>query len=1007
MKLNKLLERQLSKFLPESLRQTDELKTFINAINDSYNAYDRDHELAERAFRLSEEEYREINKQLNTELLEKEASIKAINEALNGSFDTSEKNGGGGLLHIASFLQKHIEALSETERKLQEQKIFYERILNEIPADIAILDKEQRYLFINPNAIRDDATRQWIVGKTDAEYAAYKNRPYDFTNARAKNFEEVLYTGKKKEIEEKIITAKGQAEYHWRVLSPVFDKNGNLDIIIAYGINITERKNIEEQIRLSETKYRSIFNNSLALICTHNIEGRIIDINSAAVTMLGYDISEIKGSLLQNLIPPSKRAEFEHNYINEIKKNGKASGIMIAISKTGKRIYLLYQNYLVTEDTPEPYVIGFSQDITQRIEAEQALKISEEKYRNIIANMNLGLLEVDNNEVIVYANNSFCEMSGYETDELLGKNALSVLVRGENIDNGKVIGERRQLGLSDAYELKVKDKRGLVKWWLISGAPTYDNNGHVKGSIGIHLDITLQKTLEEDLRRAKSEAEHSAKAKEIFLANISHEIRTPMNAILGIGGLLAKTDLQHQQKAYLGNILTAANNLLVIINDLLDFTKIESGKMTLECIGFHLNDVMTNAVQILRHKAEEKGLLISFKPDTAIAPILLGDPYRINQVIMNLLSNSVKFTEAGSIHVGIALISATAKTQEIEFTVADTGIGMAKGFISHLFDKFSQEDESVTRRYGGTGLGMSIIKQLVELMGGKLNVNSEKHKGTVISFSLKLFIGNQADIPQTKNGTIDTKVLKDKTILLAEDNELNRLLATAILSNHGAEVKEAENGAIAIEMLKYEEFDLILMDVQMPVKDGLDTTRHIRSHISADIPIIAMTANAMKTQEEQCIAAGMNDFISKPFNEQGLLHMVGKWLGRDTSNSTGQKIQQSQQVPLFDLSKLKSISRGSDEFVTSMVKLFIEKTPPVLQQISEACANQDVVALTELAHRLKTSVKIMSIPSVDNDIAQLEALQTNPLSHTAIQAHVSHLNGVINEAIKQLERLQN
>lgn len=1005
MKLNKLLERQLSKFVPESLRQSDDLKTFINAINDSYNAYDRDHELAERAFRFSEEEYREINKQLNAELKEKEESIRTINEALKGAFEQSGENEAGSLLHISSVLQKHIQALSETERKLQEQKIFYERILNEIPADIAILDKNHRYLFINPNAIKDHSTRQWIIGKTDAEYAAYKNRPYDTTSMRHKNFEEVLLSGKKKEIEEKIVTATGHTEYHWRVLSPVFGKNGEIDIVIAYGINITERKKIEEQIRLSETKYRSIFNNSLALICTHDLDGRIIDINSAALSMLDYDINELKGSMIQNLIPTSKRADFEHSYLNEIQANGKASGIMIAISKTGKRIYLLYQNYLVTEDTPTPYVIGFSQDITQRVEAEQALKISEEKYRNIIANMHLGLLEVDDQEVIVYANNSFCEMSGYDADEILGKNALSVLVKGENIENGKEIAERRQKGLSDAYELKVKDKRGMVKWWLISGAPTYDNAGNVKGSIGIHLDITLQKTLEEDLRRAKSEAEHSAKAKEIFLANISHEIRTPMNAILGLGGLLAKTELQHQQKAYLENILTAANNLLVIINDLLDFTKIESGKMTLECIGFHLNDVILNAVQILRHKAEEKGLLINFKPDSSIAPILLGDPYRINQVIMNLLGNSVKFTETGHIQVAVTLISATKQTQEIEFSVADTGIGMTKGFIAHLFDKFSQEDESVTRKYGGTGLGMSIIKQLVELMGGKLTVKSEKNKGTAISFSLKLFVGTPADVPQTKNNNVDTQVLKGKTILLTEDNELNRLLATAILSDHGAVVQEAENGAIAIEMLEKQDYDLILMDVQMPVKDGLETTRHIRSHINVNIPIIAMTANAMKTQEEQCIAAGMNDFLSKPFNEYGLLHMVGKWLGRDTSQSLSTKKIHATPTPLFDLAKLKAISRGSDEFVNNMVNLFVEKTPPILVQLEEAWTRQDHVTIAELAHRLKTSINIMNIPSVDDDIAQLEVLHIKSLDEGTILLHVTHLKNVVYEAITQLQQL--
>ncbi len=1008
MKLNKLLERQLNKFLPADCRDKQELAAFINAVNDSYNAFDRDLELSERAFRISEEEYRDLNTRLSDEMAEKEASIAALRDTLNPLQNTVHEDSlSSDILQMATSLQKHISEMSESEQKLMRQKMFYERILNEIPADIAILDKNKTYLFVNPNAIKNPDIRQWIIGKTDDEYAAYRGRPVTATDMRAQAFAEAVSSKKKLEQEERIVTKDGSVEYHLRVLSPVFDERGELDIMIIYGVNITERKKIEEQIKRSEARFKSIFNNSLALICTHDLHGIIIDVNTASSDILGYTEAELIGAPLFKILPRERQAEFQSVYMGELLKNGKASGIMLANNKAGDRIYLLYQNYLVTDQGTEPYVIGFAQDVTQRMTMEKALKKSEEKYRNIIANMNLGLMEVDNFETIVYANNSFCEMSGYDLDEVIGKNPIQMFLKGENQEHGENVIERRKNGLSDAYEIKVKDKRGNLKWWLVSGAPSYDNTGALKGTIGIHLDITHQKMLEEELRQAKSDAEHSAHAKEIFLANMSHEIRTPMNAILGISGLLSKSSLQPQQRAFLNNIQTASNNLLVIINDLLDFSKIESGKLTLERIGFHLNVVIDNAVQILRHRAEEKGILLQYDRDISVAPVLLGDPYRINQILMNLLSNSIKFTENGKVTISCKVLHNSTQRQEIRFTVSDTGIGMSADFITHLFDKFSQEDESITRRYGGTGLGMSIIKQLVELMGGTIHVSSEKNKGTTISFNLRFDCGKDTDIPQTRYGNTDTQILKGKHILLVEDNELNRVLATAILTDYGAEVTEAENGSIAIDLMLKDSFDLVLMDVQMPVKDGIEATRYIRSYINSSVPIIALTANAQKQQEEQCLNAGMNDFISKPFTETRLVQLTGKWLGRDASatlNISSEKEDETDTAPV-NLSKLHDIARGEDAFVTKMTELFLEKTPPLLEQLEKADNNGDLEAVAFLAHRIKTSVGIMGIPNLEQCLEELDNMKDVPISKELISTYVKRIISNVQRAITHLRTL--
>ncbi len=1005
MKLNKLLEKQVRKFLPDDLAEGEKMQLFLNAVNDSYNAYERDMSLAGRALKKSKEECDATNNKLNSQISQNKASIDKLKEAIGAAGEDilAKDSGAGELLQIAEYLKKNIGILRGTEKKVHDQKLFYEQILNRIPADIAIMDKDHRYLFVNPQAIKDPALREWVIGKTDEEYMSYRNRPLSDSIERRKYFDATLKAGTQTEWEEKIVTPDGGIVYQLRVLYPVFDERGELDIMVIYGVNITERKKAEEKTKLSEARYKSIFNNGQALICTHDMNGILIDVNNASMAAFGYGEEELKGAPLAMLLPADKRADFENSYMKEITEKGKASGIMVALNRQGKKIYLLYQNYLVTGETEEPYVIGFSQDITPRIEAERAMKISEEKYRSIIANMNLGLVEVDNDEHIVYANNSFCEMSGYDADELIGKKPWAVFFIEERDSNSEEVAKRRKEGQSDAYELKVKNKKGESKWWLISGAPSYDNNGNLKGSIGIHLDITLQKNLERDLRKAKSDTERSAHAKEVFLANMSHEIRTPMNAILGIGRLLGKTTLEGQQQLYLATIQDAANNLLVLINDLLDFSKIEAGKVSLEHIGFELNAVLQNAVQVQRYKAEEKGLSLSYRASPDIVAVLKGDPYRINQVLMNLLSNSIKFTEKGEVKIECSLVEDDGDRQTIQFKVTDTGIGINKDFVAHLFDKFTQEDESVTRKFGGTGLGMSICKQLIDLMGGEIKVESKKNTGTSISFILRFPKGSAEDLPDRQQIDVDTQVLKGKRILLVEDNETNRLLANTILSYFGAQVTEAEDGSVAIKKLENGVYDLVLMDVMMPVKDGLEATRYIRKRIDSNIPIIAMTANAMKKEEERCIKAGMNDFISKPYDEHKLVQLVAQWLGREVKIQSYTKPRPAEAGPLFSLDKIQSIAREDKGFIKRMLELFIETTPQAVVEMQAAYEKNDLATVSALAHRTKPSIHNLYIHSLTDDIKALEHQAGIPADQ--LQRHLDRLKSVTDEVVSQLKAI--
>ncbi|WP_133272208.1 PAS domain-containing protein [Hymenobacter radiodurans] len=374
---------------------------------------------------------------------------------------------------------------------------------------------------------------------------------------------------------------------------------------------------------------------------------------------------------------------------------------------------------ILSHDASLGYLWKF-QDVTEQKNAEDILKRREEKYRRIIERMNLGLIETDLTEQVLYINQAFCDMLGFTSAEILEQHLLHPLLAQEAASTAQ--------DDQGAYERMVLGKDGSYKWLLVSRAPVYDDDRQPIGSIHITLDITHQKTLEHKLRAAKEHAEDSSKAKELFLANMSHEIRTPMNAILGMAQLLAKTPLAPDQDEYLRAITISGENLLVIINDILDLSKIEAGQLQVEKIGFSANQFMAQIEQTLHYKAEEKGLFFETKVAPQLPAVLLGDPYRITQVLLNLAGNAIKFTEKGHVTISCDFIRQIDDAVEIKFSVADTGIGIDPTYLRHIFKEFSQEDPSVTRKFGGTGLGLSISKSLVNLMGAnyRLRVRSTK-----------------------------------------------------------------------------------------------------------------------------------------------------------------------------------------------------------------------------------------------------------------------------------------
>ncbi len=792
-------------------------------------------------------------------------------------------------------------------------------------------------------------------------------------------------------------------------LSIIPVKHGDLEFFCSFIRDISDRKKNEAALRDSQELLQFALDGAGAAVWEYDFQTDKVLYSRKFKSMLGYQDDEFKNSPeeLRMRVHPNDLELFnqtDKDY-SEGKINSHHREYRVQ-NKSGNYCWILDRGMVVsyTEEGKPKRIIGTQSDITERKLSENTVKLREEKYRSIIANMNLGLLEVDNEDRIQYVNNSFCKMIGYTPEELAGKRASEILMDSDVrylIEDKNI---QRKSGISDAYEVPIITKQGEEKWFLISGAPRYNDNGELVGSIGIHLDITDQKSLERELIKARDVAEASRGAKETFLANMSHEIRTPMSAILGMANQLSKTGLSQNQKFFLDTIRSSADNLLVIINDILDLSKIESGKLSIEQIGFEPEKVMSHLMQVMQHRAEEKGLKFSNSISDSVSDVLIGDPYRLSQIMLNLVSNAIKFTNQGEVHISFNVLEDFESEQKIEVTVRDTGVGMEESFIDHLFDKFSQEDDSVTRNYGGTGLGMSICKELIELMGGEISVESGKNRGTTISFILKLPKGNMKDLPEKENVEVDPKLLNGKHILITDDNEMNRLMASMILENFGAHITNACDGKEAFDLLTANEFDLVLMDVQMPVMDGLEATKLIRKTIQKQIPIIALTAFALKGDNQKCFDAGMNDYLSKPFHEIQLLEIVSKWLGKSSKLSLETTKTKEHQAPLYSLTQIEDIARGSKEFIDKIIDLFIKQMPISLKEMRDAYDSKDFVKLSKEAHRIKPSIDHMGIVSLKEEIREIEYFAVEYGESERLDRLLNKVNEVLNQVISELKK---
>ena len=517
----------------------------------------------------------------------------------------------------------------------------------------------------------------------------------------------------------------------------------------------------------------------------------------------------------------------------------------------------------------------------------------------------------------------------------------------------------------------------------------------------LQSDLSLTKQIEAELIAAKEKADSSVKAKELFLANISHEIRTPMNVIIGMAELLDDAGVSEEYKRYIDAIKSSADGLLELINDILDFSKIEAGHLVLEETPSNLHKLFSQIELTFSERARQKGLFFIQQLDNSISDSLLIDTTKLTQVFVNLVSNAVKFTNNGFVKVTAKLMDMDDASQTIRFEVQDTGIGIQGENIDSIFQTFIQEDSTVSRKFGGTGLGLSISRSIIERMDGDIEVISEKGVGSVFHFTLKFLFAKQT--PKTisiVHENTQKKSLKNYRILIAEDNPMNQMLISAILDKEEILYDITSNGERCIQRLKETEFDLILMDIQMPVMDGLLATQYIRNEMGSEIPIIALTANASKDDEMIYRGAGMNDHLSKPFRQDALFEKIRSLCDTQLMKEEMVEVSIEHEIQAnYSLSNIEEIAAGDQEFIVSIVDTFCTNTPNYLSQIAEGIASQDLEKIRFSAHQMKPSIDILMITDVKETIREIEEIAARGEDHDEEVRLISKKFDVLSESL--------
>ena len=744
-----------------------------------------------------------------------------------------------------------------------------------------------------------------------------------------------------------------------------------------------------------------------ALVVVFDPEGRIVRSNRACQQVTGYCDEELRGKIFWEVfVLEQGRAASRGRFEELISTKAPSSFENEWVSKFGERRQISFSNtVLLGDDGQVEYVVTTGIDITKRHQAEQELLKSETMFRSIWEASRHPMCLTDQSGAIVKVNHAFSTMVGTAT-ELPGLDIAALFSAGDQPAIGRYYAEQFGSHGAEPYlDHELRFANGHSGAFDISFTMV-DLPGQPSQMLSIYRDVTERKRVADELARAKEAAEIANRdlmeanrhleetgrlaremaqraealsaAKSEFLANMTHEIRTPLNGILGMTDLALQTDLKSDQQEYIDLVRTSAEALLFLVNDVLDYSKYEAGKLALNHMDLSLRTLVANVLKPLALRASLNNLRFEYMVSDDVPDHLIGDPHRLGQILMNLVSNSIKFTHAGKIAVNVRRESTQESRVVLLFSVRDTGIGIPSEKHQVIFDPFTQADGSTTRKYGGTGLGLSIAAGLVKMMDGRIWVESQPGDGATFYFTVTMNLTGEkqagsariADVPRRRDK-------RNMRILLAEDNRVNQRLATHVLEREGHHVQVAGSGREAIAMLEQEDFDLVLMDIQMPDLDGLQATAHIRQMERTSgkrLPIVAMTAQTGDSDRQLCLNAGMDAYVSKPIRVSELMNLIESVVPGGSFMDSKKDQESVVEAQFANLNEALALDRvgGDFELLQEVVGLFLDDYPRAIEKIRSAVAANDASGVEHSAHSLKGSVSTFGAQDVFESALALE-----------------------------------
>ena len=662
------------------------------------------------------------------------------------------------------------------------------------------------------------------------------------------------------------------------------------------------------------------------------------------------------------------------------------------------------------------------------VQAQQLKKLNTDlKAQKLLSEYSHSLIEASHDPLFAISpegkitdmNNASVKVTGIARQKLIGTDFFDYFTEPQKAR--EVYQKVFEKGFVADSPLILRHKNGKLIHVLFNGSVYKDDKKNVLGVVIVARDVTDQKRTEKELteakvfaelttliaEEAKSKAEDAVKAKQQFLSNMSHEIRTPMNAIIGFTKVLIKTAMTDKQNEYFNAIKVSGDALIVLIDDILDLAKVDSGKMTFEQTPFKIATSLSAMLHLFETKIQEKNLKLIKNYDTRIPEVLVGDPVRLHQIILNLVSNALKFTIKGQITVSVDLIHEDDETVLIQFAVTDTGIGIAAEKIDTIFENFQQATSDTSRLYGGTGLGLAIVKQLVETQGGSIQVKSQIDEGSTFCFTLSFRKTNAKAESETTITKLDCEI-KNIRVLVVEDIALNQLLMKTLLDDFGFESDIADNGKIAVEMLQKKSYDIILMDLQMPEMNGFEATEYIRNTMNSKIPIIALTADVTTIDSAKCKAFGMNDYIAKPVDEKVLYNKIVGLVKKpslkkpEVSNENENSL--SERIKCIDLTFLNQRTKSNPALMMEMISLYLIHTPPLVNTLKQSLADKNWALLGAAAHKMIPSFSIMGIsPNFENMAKKIQEISVKEEDTAELIDLVTQLEAICDQACQELE----